>query len=101
MSNQKVGVFVEFENKKDNNLGMPLPKGIVRVYKEDGEGSLQFVGEDLDLGKIAALFFQDPAMHADHAFERRHGVAARSPASGWPSGGPATEASGSAIDKPR
>ena len=31
MSNQKVGVFVELENKKDNNLGMPLPKGIVRV----------------------------------------------------------------------
>jgi len=47
MSNQKVGVFVELENKKDNNLGMPLPKGIVRVYKKDDEGSLQFVGEDM------------------------------------------------------
>jgi hypothetical protein len=47
MSNQKVGVFVELENKKDNNLGMPLPKGIVRVYKKDAEGSLQFVGEDM------------------------------------------------------
>ena len=47
MSNQKVGVFVELENKQDNNLGMPLPKGIVRVYKKDDEGSLQFVGEDM------------------------------------------------------
>ncbi|NWF53119.1 MAG: DUF4139 domain-containing protein [Nitrospirae bacterium] len=47
MSNQKVAVFVEIENKKENNLGMPLPKGIVRVYKADSEGSLQFVGEDL------------------------------------------------------
>jgi hypothetical protein len=47
LSNQKVGVFVEMENKKDNNLGIPLPKGIVRVYKQDSEGSLQFVGEDL------------------------------------------------------
>ena len=47
LSNQKVGVFVEMENKKDNNLGIPLPKGIVRVYKQDNEGSLQFVGEDL------------------------------------------------------
>lgn len=47
MSNQKVGVFVEIENKKENNLGIPLPKGIVRVYKHDSEGSLQFVGEDL------------------------------------------------------
>jgi hypothetical protein len=43
---QKVGVFVEIENKKENNLGMPLPKGTVRVYKHDSEGSLQFVGED-------------------------------------------------------
>jgi hypothetical protein len=46
MSNQKVGVFVELENKKEYNLGMPLPKGVVRVYKHDTEGSLQFVGED-------------------------------------------------------
>lgn len=47
MSNQKVGVFIEIENKKEHNLGMPLPKGIVRVYKQDSEGGLQFVGEDL------------------------------------------------------
>ena len=46
MPKQKVGVFVEFSNKKENNLGIPLPKGIVRVYKRDSEGSLQFVGED-------------------------------------------------------
>jgi hypothetical protein len=43
---QKVGVFLELENSKKNNLGMPLPKGTVRVYKEDRDGSLQFVGED-------------------------------------------------------
>jgi len=46
MSNQKIGVFVEIRNKKENNLGMPLPKGTVRVYKADKEGGLQFVGED-------------------------------------------------------
>ena len=46
MSNQKVGVFVEIQNKKEHNLGIPLPKGIVRVYKADKEGSLQFAGED-------------------------------------------------------
>jgi hypothetical protein len=46
MSNQKVGVFVEIENKEENNLGMPLPKGTIRVYKQDKEGSLQFIGED-------------------------------------------------------
>jgi hypothetical protein len=43
---QKVGVFLELENSKKNNLGMPLPKGTVRVYKEDKDGSLQFIGED-------------------------------------------------------
>jgi len=42
----KVGVFVEFENKEASNLGMPLPKGIVRVYKNDKSGNAQFVGED-------------------------------------------------------
>ena len=43
---QKIGVFLELENTKKNNLGMPLPKGTIRVYKEDKDGSLQFVGED-------------------------------------------------------
>ncbi|MDI1299605.1 DUF4139 domain-containing protein [Methylotenera sp.] len=42
----KVGVFVEFENKEASKLGMPLPKGILRVYKKDGAGNAQFVGED-------------------------------------------------------
>lgn len=41
----KVGVFVEFDNK-GGNLGVPLPKGVVRVYKKDGAGNAQFVGED-------------------------------------------------------
>jgi len=45
-ANQKVGVYVEIANKKEYNLGIPLPKGTVRVYKHDEEGSLQFVGED-------------------------------------------------------
>ena len=43
---QKVGVFVEFDNKDSSRLGMPLPKGIIRVYKRDSEGRAQFVGED-------------------------------------------------------
>ena len=42
----KVGVFIEFDNKESAHLGMPLPKGIVRVYKKDGAGNAQFVGED-------------------------------------------------------
>lgn len=45
-SNQKVPVFIELSNKKENNLGMPLPKGIIRVYKYDLDKSLQLVGEN-------------------------------------------------------
>ena len=43
---QKVGVFIELENREKNRLGSPLPKGIVRVYKKDSDNALQFVGED-------------------------------------------------------
>jgi hypothetical protein len=44
---QKVNVKLEIENKQANHLGIPMPKGKVRVYKRDEDGSLQFVGEDL------------------------------------------------------
>jgi hypothetical protein len=44
--NPKVKVNLEFTNSRENGLGMPLPKGVLRVYKADGKGDLQFVGED-------------------------------------------------------
>ncbi len=47
-SNPKVDVYVRLKNSKDNQMGMPLPKGKVRVYKEDdADGTLEFIGEDL------------------------------------------------------
>jgi len=46
ISTQKVGTYVEIANKKENRLGMALPKGVLRVYKADADGSLQFIGED-------------------------------------------------------
>jgi hypothetical protein len=42
----KAAVFVEFANREDAQLGQPLPKGVVRVYKRDSAGRAQFVGED-------------------------------------------------------
>ncbi|MEW5955050.1 MAG: DUF4139 domain-containing protein [Candidatus Micrarchaeota archaeon] len=42
----KVQVKLNFENRKEKGLGLPLPKGKVRVYKPDSSGQLQFVGED-------------------------------------------------------
>jgi len=46
VSNQKVGVYLDVKNSKENRLGVPLPKGKIRVYKADGSGSQQFIGED-------------------------------------------------------
>lgn len=43
----KVNVVLELLNSQENNMGMPLPKGKVRVYKADERGNLQFLGEDL------------------------------------------------------
>ncbi len=45
-SNKKVSVSFELENKKASGLGMPLPKGRLRVFKKDDDGSLQLAGED-------------------------------------------------------
>ncbi len=42
----KVKVYLEFKNEKKAGLGIPLPKGLVRVYKEGPDGGLEFVGED-------------------------------------------------------
>jgi hypothetical protein len=47
-ANPKVDVYVRFKNAKENRLGMPLPKGKIRVYQQDdADGTLEFVGEDL------------------------------------------------------
>jgi hypothetical protein len=44
----KASVFIAFENREDNRLGMPLPAGKVRVFKQDPkDGTLEFVGEDM------------------------------------------------------
>jgi hypothetical protein len=42
----KVAVFLSIMNDTKSNLGLPLPNGIVRVYKRDSAGNAQFVGED-------------------------------------------------------
>lgn len=42
---QKVNITMLVENRKPN-LGLPLPKGRMRLFKADRQGRLQFVGED-------------------------------------------------------
>jgi len=46
-SNPKVWVMREFENSEDNNLGIPLPRGRVRFYRQDDDGQLEFTGENV------------------------------------------------------
>lgn len=41
-----VNVMLKLKNSKDNHMGMPLPAGVMRLYKADDKGSLQFIGED-------------------------------------------------------
>lgn len=43
---QPVNVYIKCKNSKENQLGMPLPAGIMRLYKQDDQGSQQFIGED-------------------------------------------------------
>jgi len=45
-SDTKVAVLREFKNSEENHLGMPLPKGRVRFYKQDDK-QLEFTGENL------------------------------------------------------
>ncbi|RMG24533.1 MAG: hypothetical protein D6724_05920 [Armatimonadetes bacterium] len=45
--NLKANVLVDVVNSEKAGLGMPLPKGKVRVYKRDASGQVQMVGEDL------------------------------------------------------
>ncbi len=40
-----VAATLEFVNQ-DGSLGVPLPKGVVRVYSKDSRGNAQFIGED-------------------------------------------------------
>jgi hypothetical protein len=46
--NKKVDVYLKFKNSKENNMGMPLPAGRVRVNKvDDADGTQEFIGEDI------------------------------------------------------
>ena len=38
--------MLNFNNSEENNLGIPLLEGTVRVFEDDREGKLQFIGDD-------------------------------------------------------
>ena len=46
-SNRKIWVMREFKNTKENGLGLPLPKGRTRFYRQDdADKRLEFTGEN-------------------------------------------------------
>ncbi len=60
-------VYIRLQNSKANGMGMPLPRGKVRLYQQDSaDGTLEFVGEDLlkDTPKDGRL-----KIHAGQAFD--------------------------------
>jgi len=55
---QGVQTRIRFENKENMGFGKPIPRGIVRLYHQDGQGNPQFVGEDRvkDLAKDETVY---------------------------------------------
>ncbi len=49
----RVATMLEFTNSKASGLGLPLPRGTIRVYRAEADGSRQFIGES-PLGHTAA-----------------------------------------------
>lgn len=46
VSDKKVGVRIEISNSETNGLGVPLPKGRMRLYRTDVDGRREFTGEN-------------------------------------------------------
>ncbi|MBI1825705.1 MAG: DUF4139 domain-containing protein [Planctomycetes bacterium] len=46
-SNKKVDIYLQFKNRKEVGMGIPLPAGRIRVSKLDpADNTLEFIGED-------------------------------------------------------
>lgn len=67
----KPAVLLEFRNKGEG-LGIPLPAGIVRIYKKDSRGHVQFVGEDqVDHSAVGEIVWLRPGNAFDVTVERK------------------------------
>ena len=45
--NTKIAIREEIKNTEANHLGMPLPAGRLRLYRQEKGGAMQFVGESM------------------------------------------------------
>lgn len=39
-------IIMEFDNTATNKLGISLPKGVLKVYEQDRDGEMEFIGEN-------------------------------------------------------
>jgi hypothetical protein len=46
-TNTKIAIREEITNSEANHLGMPLPSGRLRLYRQEKDGQMQFVGESM------------------------------------------------------
>ncbi|HUT48269.1 MAG TPA: DUF4139 domain-containing protein [Alphaproteobacteria bacterium] len=87
-----VNVFLAFKNDKASNLGLPMPRGVVRIYKRNAAGKALFVGEDrmdhtpegndvrLRMGKAFDVTAErrqvdyDPTVYDRRTFESEHEI---------------------------
>ncbi len=82
---EKVAVELRFKNEEENNLGIPLPKGRIRMFSRDEDETMQFVGEaqidhtpkkekiELEVGKVFDMKAERKVMDAqdDKSFSSR------------------------------
>ena len=45
--NTRVSSMLEFQNTSDAGLGIPLPRGTMKIYRSDADGGREFIGEDV------------------------------------------------------
>ena len=45
-SSGNVNVLIKFKNEEEYGLGIPLPKGKVRIFKKESDDEEEFIGED-------------------------------------------------------
>jgi hypothetical protein len=69
-------IYVKFKNSEKNNLGIPLPKGVIRIYKDDGtdkemigSANINHTPKDeelkLKVGKAFDLLVKDKVVSTD------------------------------------
>lgn len=76
-------MFYIINNKESDNLGIPMPAGVVRFYENDNESNMQFIGEnnishiakgekiELDLGDFFDVFVDGKVASVDKVSETK------------------------------